>query len=127
MITEHGNIAVLEPDVPATGQQTNPGTFIDLKRAEMAVRNLLMAPGEDPNREGLADTPRRVAKMYRELFAGISVDPALSTRALSLSFSLESLSFCFDSFLITSSSSWFCFASLAIRLTSSSLLVPVIF
>ena len=77
MIAEHGNIAVLEPDVLATGRQTNPGTFIDLERAEMAVRNLLMALGEDPEREGLADTPRRVAKMYRELFAGISADPAV--------------------------------------------------
>lgn len=80
MIAEHGNIAVLEPDDLATGRQTNPGTFIDLERAEMAVRNLLMALGEDPEREGLADTPRRVAKMYRELFAGISADPAVHLR-----------------------------------------------
>jgi GTP cyclohydrolase I len=77
MIAEHRNIAVLEPDVLETGRQTTPETFIDLERAEMAVRNLLMALGEDPDREGLADTPRRVAKMYRELFAGISADPAV--------------------------------------------------
>ena len=77
MIAEQGNIAVLEPDGVATGRQTNPDTFIDLERAEMAVRNLLMALGEDPEREGLADTPRRVAKMYRELFAGISADAAV--------------------------------------------------
>lgn len=77
MIAEQRNIAVLEPDDLATGRQTNPGTFIDLERAEMAVRNLLMALGEDPDREGLVDTPRRVAKMYRELFAGISADPAV--------------------------------------------------
>ena len=77
MIAEHGNIGVLEPDVLATGRQAKPDTFIDLERAEMAVRNLLMALGEDPEREGLADTPRRVAKMYRELFAGISADPAV--------------------------------------------------
>ena len=77
MIAEHGNIAVLEPDVLESGQQTNPNTFIDLERAEMAVRNLLVALGEDPDREGLADTPRRVAKMYRELFAGIAADPAV--------------------------------------------------
>ncbi len=43
----------------------------------MAVRNLLIALGEDPDREGLADTPRRVAKMYRELFAGLATDPAV--------------------------------------------------
>ena len=77
MIAEQRNVAVLEPDDLATGRQTNPGTFIDLERAEMAVRNLLMALGEDPDREGLVDTPRRVAKMYRELFAGISADPAV--------------------------------------------------
>ncbi len=77
MIAEHGNIAVLEPDVSANGRQINPGAFIDLERAEMAVRNLLLALGENPEREGLADTPRRVAKMYRELFAGISADPAV--------------------------------------------------
>ena len=77
MIAEYGNTAVLEPEVLETGGQTTPDAFIDLERAEMAVRNLLMALGEDPDREGLADTPRRVAKMYRELFAGISADPAL--------------------------------------------------
>ena len=49
---------------------------IDLPRAQAAVRELLLALGEDPDREGLADTPRRVAKMYRELFAGMHVDPA---------------------------------------------------
>ena len=43
---------------------------VDLPRAERAVRELLMALGEDPEREGLLDTPRRVAKMYAEVFAG---------------------------------------------------------
>ena len=51
MIAEHGSIAVLEPDVLETGRQTTPDTFIDLERAEMAVRNLLLALGEDPDRE----------------------------------------------------------------------------
>jgi GTP cyclohydrolase I len=46
-------------------------------RAEMAVRELLVAVGEDPDREGLEDTPRRVAKMYRELFEGLATDPAI--------------------------------------------------
>ena len=53
-----------------------PGGRIDLAGAESAVRSLLTALGEDPDREGLADTPRRVAKMYLELFAGLSADPA---------------------------------------------------
>ncbi|HOW73531.1 MAG TPA: GTP cyclohydrolase I FolE [Phycisphaerae bacterium] len=77
MIAEHRTIAVLEPDDRVTGRHANPSTFIDLERAEMAVRSLLIALGEDPEREGLADTPRRVAKMYRELFAGVSADPAV--------------------------------------------------
>ena len=51
MIAEHGNIAVLEPDVLKTGRQPPLDTFIDLERAEMAVRNLLIALGEDPDRE----------------------------------------------------------------------------
>jgi GTP cyclohydrolase IA len=45
-------------------------------RVEKAVRQLLVALGEDPEREGLKDTPRRVAKMYKELFAGLQTDPS---------------------------------------------------
>ncbi len=40
-----------------------------------AVASMIKAIGEDPNREGLKDTPRRVAEMYAELFAGLGVDP----------------------------------------------------
>ena len=40
---------------------------MDFRRAEKAVRELLLAVGEDPDREGLRDTPRRVAKAYAEL------------------------------------------------------------
>ena len=43
--------------------------------AEAAVRTLLQWAGDDPTREGLRDTPARVARSYRELFAGYSVDP----------------------------------------------------
>jgi GTP cyclohydrolase IA len=43
---------------------------------EAAVRTLLAATGDDPHREGLADTPKRVAKAYKEWFAGYGVDPA---------------------------------------------------
>ena len=49
----------------------------DPRRAERAVRELLRALGVDPTTEGLAETPRRVAKMYQELFAGVHVDPAV--------------------------------------------------
>jgi len=48
---------------------------IDLARAEAAVRELLAAVGEDPDREGLRDTPARVAKAYGELLAGMGQDP----------------------------------------------------
>lgn len=47
----------------------------DEKRAENAVRELLIAVGEDPDREGLRETPARVARAYRELLAGLRQEP----------------------------------------------------
>ena len=47
----------------------------DEKRAENAVRELLIAVGEDPDREGLRETPARVARAYREIFAGLRQEP----------------------------------------------------
>jgi GTP cyclohydrolase I len=47
----------------------------DRKQAEEAVRTLLMWAGEDPDREGLIDTPRRVAKAYEDWFSGYGEDP----------------------------------------------------
>ncbi len=44
---------------------------IDTKKVEQAVRMLLEALGDDPNREGLVETPKRVAKMYKEVFEGM--------------------------------------------------------
>lgn len=52
------------------------GDVFDQARAEAAVRELLLAVGEDPDREGLAETPARVARAYREIFAGLHVDPS---------------------------------------------------
>ncbi len=49
---------------------------MDLKRIENAVREILAAVGEDPDREGLKRTPGRVARMYQELFDGLKRDPA---------------------------------------------------
>lgn len=49
---------------------------MDLDRIERAVREILIAVGEDADREGLRRTPRRVAKMYQELFSGLSKNPA---------------------------------------------------
>ncbi|MFY1689334.1 GTP cyclohydrolase I FolE [Plantactinospora sp. WMMB782] len=49
---------------------------VDLARIEKAVREILIAVGEDPDRDGLVRTPARVARAYAELFAGLRVDPA---------------------------------------------------
>jgi GTP cyclohydrolase I len=47
----------------------------DLARLEAAVREILIAIGEDPERDGLLDTPKRVARMYAEIFSGLHEDP----------------------------------------------------
>ncbi|HUT56551.1 MAG TPA: GTP cyclohydrolase I FolE [Phycisphaerae bacterium] len=49
---------------------------VDLVAIEKAVRQILLAVGEDAGREGLKNTPRRVARMYEELFSGLYEDPA---------------------------------------------------
>ncbi|GAB2942936.1 GTP cyclohydrolase I FolE [Micromonospora polyrhachis] len=48
---------------------------VDLDRIARAVREILIAVGEDPDRDGLVQTPARVARAYAELFAGLRVDP----------------------------------------------------
>jgi GTP cyclohydrolase I len=59
---------------------------VDRPRIEAAVREILLAIGEDPDRGGLQDTPKRVAKAYAEVFAGLHQDPAT---VLSTTFDLE--------------------------------------
>jgi GTP cyclohydrolase I len=49
---------------------------VDHERVERAVREILSAIGEDPNRDGLVRTPARVAEMYAEIFSGLDEDPA---------------------------------------------------
>ena len=49
---------------------------VDTARIEAAVREILDAIGDDPERNGLLDTPRRVAAMYEELFEGLHSDPS---------------------------------------------------
>ncbi|MFA4885307.1 MAG: GTP cyclohydrolase I FolE [Desulfotomaculaceae bacterium] len=51
--------------------------MFDDSKIEHAVRLILEAIGEDPDREGLLDTPARVARMYREIFSGLEEDPDL--------------------------------------------------
>jgi GTP cyclohydrolase I len=48
---------------------------VDHARIEAAVREILLAVGEDPDREGLVETPARVARLYAEVFAGLHADP----------------------------------------------------
>jgi GTP cyclohydrolase I len=50
-------------------------TGVDLPRLKAAVTEMLVALGEDPSRNGLLDTPRRIAEMYAEVFSGMWVDP----------------------------------------------------
>jgi len=57
------------------GKPRPPAAAVDQERIRRAVREILLAVGEDPDREGLVETPDRVARMYAELFAGLSKDP----------------------------------------------------
>lgn len=58
----------VDPNEPVNGE-------VDLARIEVAVRSILSAVGEDPDRDGLLETPARVARMYAEMFAGLKSDP----------------------------------------------------
>lgn len=60
-----------------------PPDAVDERRIAAAVREILLALGEDPDRDGLRDTPARVARMYAEVFAGLQTDP---TRHLRVTF-----------------------------------------
>ncbi|MGH2436804.1 MAG: GTP cyclohydrolase I, partial [bacterium] len=50
---------------------------MDKASIEEAVHTIIQAVGEDPEREGLKGTPRRIAEMYEELFAGLKEDPSV--------------------------------------------------
>jgi len=63
-----------------------PPELMDLERIERAVREILEAIGEDPDRDGLVRTPERVARMYAEIFGGLHEDPA---RHLTVTFEAE--------------------------------------
>jgi GTP cyclohydrolase I len=65
---------------------SDPGFSVDQPRIERAVLEILEAIGEDPKRDGLLDTPRRVASMYVEIFSGLHDDPA---RHLSVTFEAD--------------------------------------
>ena len=65
--------------MPDAKRKTRKG--MDGPRIEQAVREILFAVGEDPDREGLRRTPERVAKMYAEVFSGLREDPARHLQA----------------------------------------------
>lgn len=56
---------------------TTSEATVDHRRIELAVREILTAVGEDPDREGLRETPARVARMYAEMFSGLKRDPKI--------------------------------------------------
>ncbi|MCS7033106.1 MAG: GTP cyclohydrolase I FolE [Phycisphaerae bacterium] len=62
--------------------KTPPESQADLPRIERAVREILLAVGEDPDREGLINTPSRVARAYAELMAGLREDPRIHLRTV---------------------------------------------
>lgn len=64
------------PAIPETsGEREAHQVQVDEERIRRAVREILLAVGEDPDREGLRETPARVARMYAELLSGLRVDP----------------------------------------------------
>jgi GTP cyclohydrolase I len=60
---------------PLSGGNNDAPLLVDQGRIQAAVREILFAVGEDPDREGLRETPARVARMYAELFSGLHGDP----------------------------------------------------
>lgn len=68
-------------DDPSDGQPIPRGS-VDLPRIERAVREILLAVGENPDREGLLKTPSRVARSYAELMSGLRIDPRTHLRTV---------------------------------------------
>jgi GTP cyclohydrolase I len=79
MSTSKGNLPPLAGSMADELEQSEyaaQGTHVDHARIERAVREILLAVGEDPDREGLLQTPARVARMYAELFNGLHENPS---------------------------------------------------
>ena len=72
----------VDPDPAQPTPPELPAADVDLPRIERAVREILLAVGEDPDREGLVRTPHRVAKAYAELFAGLRDEPKAHLRTV---------------------------------------------
>lgn len=69
-------VAELRPDGQAGAAAPAELAAFDAGRVQRAVRELLLAIGEDPHRAGLLETPERVARAYEEMFSGLHTDPA---------------------------------------------------
>lgn len=67
--SSRGRVVIKDNGRPLSGP-------VDHERIEAALREILLAVGEDPDREGLRETPARVARMFEEMFAGLRQDPA---------------------------------------------------
>ena len=65
----------MSPPDSTPRRTARPDSPVDHERIRKAVREILFAVGEDPDREGLQETPDRVARMYAEMFAGLHADP----------------------------------------------------
>ena len=77
-VTRNGSPPPLSCDADGRTDDAPPAPGkIDLRRIERAVREILTAVGEDPDRVGLVETPARVARMYAEIFGGLHLDPAV--------------------------------------------------
>lgn len=72
----HGARPALRPNKSAEPLDRGQTPSVDTARIERAVREILVAIGEDPDREGLLETPRRVAKAYAQIFSGLHQDPS---------------------------------------------------
>jgi GTP cyclohydrolase I len=69
-------VTSVQPAPAASGAaDSSPARGVDRPRIAAAVREILIAIGEDPDREGLRDTPQRVARSYEEIFAGLHAEP----------------------------------------------------
>ncbi len=73
-VSDH-EVTAAETEVVAAEDAELPAGPVDLARIQAAVREILIAVGEDPDRDGLLDTPARVARAYAEIFAGLSQQP----------------------------------------------------
>jgi GTP cyclohydrolase I len=80
-LAERPDVGSLAGELAETNTDSGPsGQHVDRPRIERAVREILAAVGEDPDREGLRETPGRVARMYAELFSGLHQDPRVHLR-----------------------------------------------